>query len=87
MSCDPLVFTKVDAAQFACVAQKVGAEVGIPIDGPMGTQTKGGFTFAWNFNEEAGSLTIQCLNSPFGVPCILIDSKIKGLVGACGVAT
>jgi hypothetical protein len=86
MSCDALVFTKVDATKFACVAKNVAAEVGVPIDGPAGTQTKGGFTVTWNFDEAAGSLTIQCLDSPFGVPCVLINSKIKGLVGACGVA-
>jgi hypothetical protein len=87
MSCDPLVFTKVDAGKFACVSQKVTAAVGIPINAPIGTASKGGYTVAWNYNEKAGSLTIQCLDSPFTSPCIAINAKIKGLVASCGVAT
>jgi hypothetical protein len=87
MSCDPLVFTKVDAAKFACVSKKVTDAVGIPISGPIGTASKGGYTVAWNFNEKAGSLTIQCLDSPFTSPCFAINSKISGLVGSCGIAT
>jgi hypothetical protein len=87
MSCDPLVFNKVDAGKFACVSKKVTDTVGIAISGPIGTASKGGYTVAWNFNEKAGSLTIQCLDSPFSSPCFAINSKIKGLVAACGVAT
>ena len=86
MSCDPLVFTQVDAAKFACVAEKVAGTVGVPMDGPTGTHSKGGFTVAWNFNEEAATLTIQCLESPWNRPCIFINAKIKELVGACGIA-
>jgi hypothetical protein len=86
MSCDPLVFTQVDAAKFACVAEKVAATVGIPIAGPAGTQSKDGITVAWTFDEAAGSLTIQCLDSPWNKPCIFVNAKIKELVGACGVA-
>jgi hypothetical protein len=86
MSCDPLVFTQVDAAKFACVAKKVSDTLGVPINEPIGAQSQDGVTVAWNFDQKAGSLTIQCLDSPWNKPCIFINAKIKELVGACGVA-
>jgi hypothetical protein len=84
-ACAPLVFNNVDAPKFDCVSKAVAAQVGIPISGNAGTQSKSGYTVRWNYNPTQLSLTIQCMDSPFGVPCTMINSKISNLVSACGV--
>jgi hypothetical protein len=84
-ACDKLTFTNVDQTKFDCVAKAVNAKTGVPINGPTGTTSQGGYTVTWTFNAQQRSLTIQCLDSPGGVPCWGINRKIKGLCKDCGV--
>jgi len=84
-ACSALVFNNVNTTQFDCVCKSVSASVGVPIGGYTGTQTKSGYTVSWNYNLPQKTLTIQCLDSPSMAPCSLINSKISGLVAACGV--
>ncbi len=60
-------------------------EFGIP--GLAGKGTSGetshmGVTIKWNYDESAHTLMVQCTESPFLLPCSVINSKINDLVTA-----
>ena len=40
-----------------------------------------GMQFLWNYDAAAGSLTIQCTDKPIFIPCSMIESRIRALVG------
>lgn len=60
-------------------------EFGIP--GLAGKGTSGeashmGVTIKWSYDENAHTLMVQCTESPFLLPCSVINSKINDLVTA-----
>jgi hypothetical protein len=58
-------------------------EFGIPGVESLGTsgQTSHmGVTIKWAYDESANTLSVQCTESPFLLPCSLINSKIADLV-------
>lgn len=44
-------------------------------------------TVTWNHDAARGSLTVQCVESPWFVPCALIDEPIRSEVEECIAAT
>jgi hypothetical protein len=81
--CAAVSFNNVPASVFNCLVQKA-AEQGITISSDSGTASKSGFKVSWNYNRAGSSLTIQCLDKPFIVPCSLVKSTIKSTVQDCG---
>lgn len=82
-ACDPQTFNNVTSTAWDCLVQKAESS-GLPIIvGHKGEASKDGFTVTWNYNPEAESLVIQCIDSPWWAPCSVIDSKINELVGGC----
>ncbi len=87
MACDKQTFLGVTPDAFNCLIAKATAN-GMPISGNSGQASEGGFTLAWNYNPEAQMLDIQCLESPFMAPCLMINGKIESMVRECtGTAT
>jgi hypothetical protein len=84
-ACEKLVFQNVDQPKFDCISQNVSSQVGVALSGPSGSASKDGFTVTWDFDVTQLTLAIQCTDSPFVVPCSLINSRIHALVAACGV--
>ncbi len=42
-----------------------------------------GFTIAWNYNPSGQTVSLQCTDSPFIVPCSLINNFIDSTVQKC----
>ena len=80
--CAAQVFSGVTQNQFTCLSGKAEAQ-GIPIAGNSGSASKDGISISWEFNPEAGTLTIQCTASPFYVTCGTINAKVHDLVDSC----
>jgi hypothetical protein len=66
-ACGVQVFSNVTPAVWNCLVQKA-AGYNITITTPSGQQTKDGFTFKWDYNAAAKSLSLQCLDSRGGPP-------------------
>lgn len=45
--------------------------------------TANGFSVAWNYDQDAQNLHVQCTDSPFWAPCSTIDSKLAAAVEGC----
>jgi hypothetical protein len=56
--------------------QKKAAQNGIDLNTDVGQITQQGFTFSWQYDSGLATLTIQCLDHPFLVPCSAINGKI-----------
>ncbi len=80
--CDAQEFDNVSPAAWACLVQKVEG-YGIAISGNSGEAAKSGFTVAWDYDPGAQTLRLQCVDSPFWVPCFTINAKIQDLVQGC----
>jgi hypothetical protein len=80
--CAAQVFSNVSAAQFQCLVAKAAAQ-NIIISGNSGSASKDGITIAWNYDPGTQTLTLQCTDSPFYLPCGTINSTIHDLVDSC----
>ncbi len=81
-ACAMLSYNNVTQAAWQCGIEKA-ASFGVEITSNTGTATKSGFTIAWNYNPDAQTLTLQCTDSPFFVPCSAINSQINNAVEQC----
>lgn len=52
---------------------------GYNISGKSGSYTQDGFTVTWNYNPSNETLQIQCIDSPWYVPCSVINGRIHDL--------
>lgn len=85
MACPNQTFTNVSQTQFDRLAEKAKT-AGIMIDGQTGQASANGVTVRWNFDEATQTLEIQCTDSPFFLPCHIIDAKLREIVESCAVA-
>jgi hypothetical protein len=76
-ACPAIVFSNISAGQFQSLSNAFTAKFGIPISGSGGTQSKGGYTFTWNFNTTKAMLTVQCLAYPSNLPALLAPGVIN----------
>ena len=82
MACDPITvpgITRMHAAKFL----EQGARIGLPglaEQGDRGEATHSGVTVRWEFDEAAGTLTVQCTKSPMLLPCSMINTRIQEMI-------
>ena len=77
--CEKQVFGPVTREQFGVLLEK-GAAMGVPIAGESGQATQSGVTVSWAYDAASGTLTLECTDRPFFVPCSMIDGKIQSAV-------
>jgi hypothetical protein len=82
MSCAMLSYNNVTPAAWQCGVDKA-AGYGITISANVGSVTARGFTVKWNYAPAAETFTIQCTDSPWIVPCSLINGTINDAVEGC----
>ena len=75
----PQVFTGITPEQFARLTEKART-AGIDLNGASGTASKFGVEIAWNYAQEIGELTIQCLDAPFFLSAASVDARVAALV-------
>jgi hypothetical protein len=81
-SCATQVFSAITQARFDCLVLKAQGS-GINITGNSGVQSKDGITIRWHFDPAGQTLELQCTDSPFFVPCGIINGKIHDIVDGC----
>lgn len=81
-ACDAQDFDNVSPSVWACLVQKA-AGYGITIDNNSGEAGKAGFTVMWDYDPDAQTIRLQCVDHPFWVPCSLINGKIHDLMNSC----
>jgi hypothetical protein len=87
MSCDPLLFSGVDAPTLARIKDSLSTAYGVRVDSDRGEQTVRGFTFEWEYDAGEQTLRIHCLRKPLLVPCGVINGRIDELARKSGVAS
>lgn len=83
-ACSPERFTGVTEEVFKCACQTVKEKYGITITGNSGKASKHGFTVTWDYEPEIQTAAIQCTDSPWYVPCSVINNRIKSVATGCG---
>ncbi|GAK69037.1 hypothetical protein [Agrobacterium rubi] len=81
-ACAMLTFNNVTPAIWQCGVESA-SKLGVTITGNSGSASKSGFTVSWNYDPQAQTCQIQCTDSPWVVPCSIINSTITNTVEAC----
>lgn len=74
--CPPMTFDGLTPDRYAQLLLKAAAQ-GLPITGDSGSTTYQGIDVTWGYDPAAQTLTIECTNKPFFVPCSMIEQKIR----------
>ncbi len=82
MPCPRQTFSDFSQDQFDCLIRK-GAAAGIAINGTTGQASTNGITVVWDYDAIGLKLELECTESPFFIPCAIIESKIRDLVESC----
>ncbi len=82
-ACQEQVFNGVTQSRWDCIKQTIKNATRVEITTDSGSASQSGFTFQWNFNAAAQSLTIQCMEKPVFFPCESIEARITAIVDGC----
>lgn len=80
-ACAMQTFNNVTRAAWSCV-QTAATQYGVT-GGDTGQASLNGFTVAWSYDENTGTLHIQCTDSPWFVSCSTIISHINDTIEQC----
>ena len=80
MACPAITLSGITAAKYQTLLAKAAAQ-GLQLAGPSGSTEFQGMQFTWNYDFASDSLTIQCTDKPIFVPCGMIESRIRALMG------
>ena len=83
-ACKALNFTGVTPDVWSCIKDAVKSKTGITIDTNTGKASKWGFTVTWDYEPDAETLTIQCVDSPPLPTCSTINGAILSVGRGCG---
>lgn len=82
-ACAKLSFNNVTPQVWSCLSQKA-IQAGGPNPFPnSGTFSTKGFTFQWSYDPGSQTAWVQCTDSPWYVPCSLINSTLESQIGGC----
>jgi hypothetical protein len=79
-SCPPIIFEAMTAEKYAALLQTAQSQ-GLAISGLSGSTSYQGMSFTWSYDSVAESLTLQCTEKPMFIPCSMIESRIRSVVG------
>jgi hypothetical protein len=79
MSCPAIVLSGLTAEKYQSLLAAAHAQ-GLELSGLGGATDYQGMTFTWAYDQDAQTLTIQCTDKPFFVPCSMIEQKIRALI-------
>jgi hypothetical protein len=79
-ACAMQTFNNVNQVAWQSAKQAVAAKFGVQITTDFGNISSDGFTVHWNYDPATGTLSIQCTDSPFFIPCSAINSEIHDMV-------
>ena len=79
-SCPAIAFGDVSEEKYEALLITAQAQ-GLELAGESGSTTYQGIDFTWHYDRPAQSLTIQCTGKPIFIPCSMIESRIRALIG------
>ena len=79
-ACPEIVATGVTPEKYQTLLATAKAQ-GLDLSGETGSTTYQGLDFTWTYDAVGESLTIQCTGKPIFVPCSMIESRIRALLG------
>ena len=79
-ACPPIIFSDISEEKYKALLATAQAQ-GFALTGVQGETSYEGFDFTWNYDAAAQSLTIHCTGKPMFIPCSMIESKIRALIG------
>jgi hypothetical protein len=77
--CPEIVLDAIDPEKYQALIVKACAQ-GLNLSGECGSTTFQDMNFTWAYDSAAQTLTIQCTERPFFIPCSMLESRIRGLV-------
>ena len=78
--CPEIVATGINPEKYQTLLATAKAQ-GLDLSGVTGSTTYQGLDFTWTYDAAGESLTIQCTGKPIFVPCSMIESRIRALIG------
>ncbi|HEY7406338.1 MAG TPA: hypothetical protein VIB39_22620 [Candidatus Angelobacter sp.] len=82
-ACQQQTFNGVTQSRWDCIKQTIKTATRVEVTTDSGSASQSGFTFQWNFNAGAQTLTIQCMEKPAFFPCQSIEARITAIVDGC----
>ncbi len=79
-ACPQILATGVTPEKYQTLLATAKAQ-GLDLTGVIGATTYQGLDFTWTYDAAAETLTIQCTAKPIFVPCSMIESRIRALLG------
>ena len=79
-ACAMQTFNNLTQAAWQSAKEAVAAKFGVQITTDSGNISSQGFTVHWDYDAPTGTLSIQCTDSPFFIPCSAINSEIHDMV-------
>ena len=79
-ACPEIVATGVHPENYQTLLATAKSQ-GLDLSGETGSTTFQGLDFTWTYDPAGESLTIQCTGKPIFVPCSMIESRIRALLG------
>ena len=79
-ACPEIVATGVTPEKYQTLLATAKAQ-GLDLSGETGSTSYQGLDFTWTYDAAGESLTIQCTGKPIFVPCSMIESRIRALIG------
>ncbi|HEX4320059.1 MAG TPA: hypothetical protein VHZ52_04100 [Acidobacteriaceae bacterium] len=78
--CPEIVATGITPEKYQSLVATAKAQ-GLDLSGQTGSTGYQGMDFTWNYDAAGQCLTIQCTGKPIFVPCSMIESRIRALLG------
>ena len=85
--CETLTFYNFTDDCIQALRKRVQSEgvegTSLPAGTTSGTASRAGFDIAWAYEQVTQTLTVECTNSPFLVPCKIINAQISSWIASC----
>ncbi len=79
-SCPAITLNGVSTEKYQQLIQTAQSQ-GLQLTGESGSTQYQGMDFTWAYSAKEESLTIQCTNKPMLIPCSMIETRIRSLIG------
>jgi hypothetical protein len=79
-NCPAITLSEITAEKYQSLLATAKSQ-GLDLTGESGSTTYQGMDFTWRYDCAAECLTIQCTGKPIFIPCSMIESRLRGLIG------
>lgn len=80
MSCPVITLHDISPEKYEMLIGSAQAQ-GLNLVGTSGSTTFQDLEFTWSYDASTQTLIIQCIDKPIFIPCSMIESRVRSLVG------